>query len=237
MLALSHVVLHIGFCNAIAQASPTTTVALHVRLTDRRGTPQVDRVFRVTRGDEGEGIVEFDSAFGIYSLVVDAPKYRCAASDYLYFIAGHDRSITEKLADGGAPPARPILVSGSAPQSFLYVAPTFVVFDKKSDRLQQADTGGDSDGSERRERSRCVLRVALTRPVGRTELAAACAAIAHADAPVPLRAAPGAVPGALGGLADEHHDRRDGRHGRFARQRSGGYASLSEDVAHVRRIT
>jgi hypothetical protein len=130
MLALSHVVLHIGFCNAIAQASPTTTVAFHVRLTDRRGTPQVDRVFRVSRGDEGEGIVEFDSAFGIYSLVVDAPKYRCAASDYLYFIAGHDRSITEKLADGGAPPARPILVSGSAPQSFLYVAPTFVVFDK-----------------------------------------------------------------------------------------------------------
>ena len=129
MLALSHVVLHIGFCNAIAQASPTTTVAFHVRLTDRRGTPQVDRVFRVSRGDEGEGIVEFDSAFGIYSLVVDAPKYRCAASDYLYFIAGHDRSITEKLADG-APPARPILVSGSAPQSFLYVAPTFVVFDK-----------------------------------------------------------------------------------------------------------
>jgi hypothetical protein len=130
MLALSHVVLHIGFCNAIARASPATTVAFHVRLTDRRGTPQFDRVFRVTRGDEAEGIVEFDSAFGIYSLVVDAPKYRCTAADYLYFIAGHDRSVTEKLADGGAPPARPILVSGSAPQSFLYVAPTFVLFDK-----------------------------------------------------------------------------------------------------------
>ncbi len=131
MLSLAHVILHVGFCNAIARAVPTTAVALHVRMTDRIGRVQVDRVYRVERGDEAEAIVEFDSAFGIYSLQVDAPEYRCSASDYLFFIAGHDRSVTEKLSKAPArPPSEPVLLSGTAPQSFLYVAPTFVVFDK-----------------------------------------------------------------------------------------------------------
>ncbi|HEY6449429.1 MAG TPA: hypothetical protein VIX60_01955 [Candidatus Cybelea sp.] len=130
MLALSHVILHLGFCSAIDRVAPTTTVALHVHMTDRIGRVQVDRVYRVERGDEAEAVVEFDSAFGIYSLAVDAPKYRCSASDYLFFIAGHDRSVTEKLGDAPTPPSRPVLLSGSAPQSFLYVAPTFVLFDK-----------------------------------------------------------------------------------------------------------
>jgi hypothetical protein len=131
VLALSHVILHVGFCSAIARAAPTSVVALHVRMTDRIGRAQVDRIYRVDRGDEAEAIVEFDSAFGMYALAVDAPKYRCSVSDYLFFIAGHDRSVTEKLADAPAPlPPRPVLLSGTAPQSFLYVAPTFVVFDK-----------------------------------------------------------------------------------------------------------
>jgi hypothetical protein len=130
MLALSHVILHVGFCSAIARAAPETTIALHVRTTDRIGRPQVDRVYRVERGDEGEAIVEFDSAFGIYALDVEAPKYRCSASDYLFFIPGHDRSVTEKLSDAPAAPPKPALLSGTAPQSFLYVQPTFVLFDK-----------------------------------------------------------------------------------------------------------
>ncbi len=131
MLPLAHVILHIGFCNAIARAGPDTTVALRVRTIDRIGRSQVDRVYRVERGDETEAVVEFDSAFGIYAIDVAAPKYRCSASDYLFFIAGHDRSITEKLADApGPPPTRPVLLSGTAPQSFLYVAPTFVLFEK-----------------------------------------------------------------------------------------------------------
>ena len=72
-----------------------------------------------------------DSAFGIYALDVEAPKYRCAGSDYLFFISGHDRSVSEKLNDPpGLPPPRPVLLSGTAPQSFLYVQPTFVLFDK-----------------------------------------------------------------------------------------------------------
>jgi hypothetical protein len=106
-------------------------VAVRVRLTNRLGTLQLDRVFRVERGDENEAVVEFDSAFGIYSLDVVAPKYRCSASDYLFFISGLDRSVTERLNDSPAPPPpKPVLLSGSAPQSFLYIQPTFVLFDK-----------------------------------------------------------------------------------------------------------
>jgi hypothetical protein len=131
MLPLAHVILHLGFCNAIARTAPETTIALRVRLADRIGRLQVDRVYRVERGDEGQAVVEFDSAFGIYSLDVAAPKYGCSASDYLFFIAGFDRSVSEKLADvPGLSPPKPVLLSGTAPQSFLYVQPTFVLFEK-----------------------------------------------------------------------------------------------------------
>ncbi len=127
---LAHVVLHVGFCRAISRAAEGTGIALRVHLADRIGRAQVDRVYRIQRGDDNEAILEFDSAFGIYRLDVEAPKYRCAATDYLVFIPGHDRSITEPLRDAPAPPPKPLLLSGTAPQSFLYVEPTFVLFDK-----------------------------------------------------------------------------------------------------------
>jgi hypothetical protein len=131
MLALAHVILQVGFCGAIAGASPNTTVALRVRVTDRLGRSQLSRVYSFQRGDDSKAVVEFDSAFGIYRLDLDAPKYRCSATDYLFFISGHDRSISEKLSDAPAPaPQTPMLLSGEAPQSFLYVQPTFVLFDK-----------------------------------------------------------------------------------------------------------
>lgn len=133
MLALAHVILHAGFCSAIARAPAGTTIALRVRLADRIGRQQVDKVYRFVRGDDPAAIVEFDSAFGAYRLDLAASKYRCSASDYLFFIAGHDRSITENLTDAPAPsPSTPVLLSGTAPQSFLYVAPTFVLFDKSA---------------------------------------------------------------------------------------------------------
>jgi hypothetical protein len=132
MLALSHVILHVGLCGAIARAPANTTVALHVRVADRIGRPQVDRIYRFERGDEPEAIVEFDSAFGIYRLDLDSSKYRCSATDYLFFITGLDRSITENLNNAPSAPPTPVLLSGEAPQSFLYVQPTFVLFDKST---------------------------------------------------------------------------------------------------------
>ncbi len=130
MLGLSHVILHVALCGGIARAPANTTVALHVHMADRIGRAQVDRVYRFERGDDPEAIVEFDSAFGIYRLDLNAPKYRCSATDYLFFIAGLDRSINENLDN--APPPTPLLLSGAAPQSFLYVQPTFVLFDKSA---------------------------------------------------------------------------------------------------------
>lgn len=132
MLGLSHVVLHVGFCSSIARVAPNLTIPLRIRLTDRIGRPQVDRVYRVPRGDDPSAIVEFDASFGIYRLDVAAPKYGCSAQDYLFFIDGHDRSITETLNDRPVAPPQPVLLSGTAPQSFLYVAPTFVLFDKRA---------------------------------------------------------------------------------------------------------
>jgi hypothetical protein len=131
MLSPAHVILHVGFCNAIARVPAQTSIALRVRVVDRLGRTEVNRAYRVERGDESEAIVEFDSAFGIYSLDVDAPRYGCSASDYLFFIAGLDRSVSEKLSDPPAPPPpKPVLLSGTAPQSFIYVQPTFVLFEK-----------------------------------------------------------------------------------------------------------
>lgn len=131
MLPLAHVILHIGFCSAIARAPADTVIAARVHLSDRTGRVQVDRVFHFERGDEPEAIVEFDSAFGTYRIDVVASKYRCSAQDYLFLIAGHDRSITETLESWPATsPRMPMLLSGAAPQSFLYVQPTFVLFDK-----------------------------------------------------------------------------------------------------------
>lgn len=133
MLGLSHVILHVGFCNAIARTGPDTTIPIRVRLIDRIGRTQFDRVYRVDRGDDPAAIVEFDSAFGIYRLSIEAPKYRCSATDYLFFMSDHDRNITENLSDAPPPPPpTPALVSGTAPQSFLYVEPTFVLFPKSS---------------------------------------------------------------------------------------------------------
>ena len=106
MLSPAHVILHAAFCNAIARLPAQTPIALRVHLIDRFGKTQIDRVFRVERGDETESVVEFDSAFGIYSLDVEAPKYRCSASDYLFFIAGFDRSVTEKLSDSPSAAAK-----------------------------------------------------------------------------------------------------------------------------------
>ncbi len=132
-MPLAHVILHVALCSAIARARPDTQIAMRVHLADRIGRTQVDRVVRFARGDGQEAIVEFDSAFGIYRLDLVVPKYGCSATDYLTFISGLNRSISETLNDAPAPaPPQPVLLSGTAPQSFLYVQPTFVLFDKSS---------------------------------------------------------------------------------------------------------
>lgn len=132
MLALIHVMLHVGLCAPIAKLAPETTVALNVRLTDRTGRIALQRQFRVERGDEDQSVVEFDNAFGTYRLDVNAPKFGCSTNDFLYFLSDGTRSITEQLGMTAPEPAIPVLVSGEAPQSMLYANPTFVMFDKSA---------------------------------------------------------------------------------------------------------
>lgn len=127
----AHVVLHIGFCQAISRAPETAPIAARVRVTDRIGRVQLDRTFRFPRGDENEAVVEFDNAFGLYRLDISVPRYGCSAANYVYFIPGHDRTITAALSgEPAVRPTMPVLLSGTAAQSFLYLQPTFVLFDK-----------------------------------------------------------------------------------------------------------
>ena len=131
MVGLQHVILHVGLCSAVAKLSAETTVPLRVQMADRAGGLSVDRTFRFERGEGTETIVEFDVARGVYRLQLDVPKYRCADSDFLDILPDSARTVTETLSDGAPAPSPPVmLLGGTAPISFLYVKPTFVLFDK-----------------------------------------------------------------------------------------------------------
>jgi hypothetical protein len=132
MLDLAHAIVHVGYCAAIARLSPEATFVVRVHVSDRIGRTQLDRAYRVERGAGSEAIVEFDNPFGIYRLDIDAPKYGCSATDYLVFIPGHTRSISEALFAQAPTPQMPMLLSGIAPQTLLYANPTFVLFDKSA---------------------------------------------------------------------------------------------------------
>ena len=213
MLALAHLIMHIGFCGAIARAAPGTPVELRVHLSDRTGRLQVNRVFRIERGDEDEAIVELDSAFGIYALDVEAPKYRCATSDYLFFIAGHDRSISEKLSDAPVPrPPRPVLLSGTAPQSFLYVQPTFVLFDKSQVTCNKP-VPAPLPTQLLVENDQDAYYTWLTSdPSASPRLATVGPAPANPDASVSFREGPDTVSDSVDRLAAEHSVQRDRRY-------------------------
>jgi hypothetical protein len=133
MIGLSHVILHVGLCSAIARSKPDTMVALRVRVVDRRNVPRVEHEFRVERGDDDNPkVVEFDAPQGTYRLDLIAPKYACSASEFLTFLPDHARSVDVSLANGASPPLEPLLIAGASPQSFLYVQPTFVLLDKNA---------------------------------------------------------------------------------------------------------
>jgi hypothetical protein len=132
MLALSHVVLHVAFCNAIANASPSSQFAMRVSAYDRIGHTQLNKTYRFQRSDDTQESVEFDLSQGVYRLDISVPRYNCNVEDYIGLIPGLTRNINEQLSDGPAPVQRPMLLEGTAPQSFLYVHPTFVLFEKST---------------------------------------------------------------------------------------------------------
>jgi hypothetical protein len=131
MIGIAHVILHVGLCAPIARTAPQTAVAMRVRLVDRRGVPQVQREFRFERGDDDNPkIAEFDAPQGTYRLDLNVSRYGCNSSQYLTFLPDLSRSIDVTLDSAPTPPGQPLLIEGSSPQSFSYVAPTFVLLDK-----------------------------------------------------------------------------------------------------------
>ncbi len=133
MIGIAHAVLHVGLCASIARTAPQTAVAMRVRLVDRRGTSQFQREFHFERGDDDNPkVVEFDAPQGTYRLDLIVPRYGCSASQYLTFLPDFSRSIAVTLDPGPPAPGEPLLIDGASPQSFSYVAPTFVLFDKAS---------------------------------------------------------------------------------------------------------
>ncbi|MGA8839044.1 MAG: hypothetical protein WBG27_02685 [Candidatus Aquilonibacter sp.] len=127
----AHIVLHLGLCNAMLKLPEGATTKVHVRMLDRLSRPHVDQDFTVKRLSDPTVHLEFDSPPGSYGLEVSAPQYRCYASDIIVVIDQHNRTVNEQLSDG-APVAgtRPMLIDGTAPPSFLYLSPTYVLFDK-----------------------------------------------------------------------------------------------------------
>ena len=104
---------------------------MHVQMAYRVGEPPLDKIFRVTRGDGSQAVLEFDIPRDIYKLQIDAPKYHCSTSDYLDVLADHNRTVTETLAAAPDVPETPVmLLDGTAPLSFTYAKPTFALFDK-----------------------------------------------------------------------------------------------------------
>jgi len=129
MDGLAHVYLHTGFCKAITRLPLETRVSLRVRMAFARGEPQVDKTFTIAN-EGSEAVVEFDVPRGVYRILVEAPKQRCSATDFLDFLPDASRKVNETLVDG-APTAPPpvTLLNGTAPLSFLYVKPTFVLLE------------------------------------------------------------------------------------------------------------
>jgi hypothetical protein len=132
MVGFAHVALHLALCGSAARASAQTPVALQVRVTDRIGRPQVNQTYSVQRGYGGESVVEFDVPGGVYRLQVSAPKYHCSASDFLVFMADHNRTISEQLTQGMHAEFLPLLLNGTTPAAFFYAHPDFVAFDKST---------------------------------------------------------------------------------------------------------
>ena len=132
MIGLAHIALHLALCGPVARLSPQATFAVHVRVSDKIGRPQVDRMISLQRGYGDEAVAEFDVARGLYRLQIAVPKYGCSASDFVIFMSDHNRTITERLATGAYTERLPLMLSGTTPPAFFYAHPEFVAFDRSA---------------------------------------------------------------------------------------------------------
>ena len=120
MDGLTHIFLHVAFCNAVARLPAQTTVAMRVQMAFVAGEPPFDKTFAVLRGDAPETVVEFDVGRGSYRLTVDVPRYACRSTEFLTVLPAQNRKVTATLLDASQPVAPPtLLLDGTAPMSFI----------------------------------------------------------------------------------------------------------------------
>jgi hypothetical protein len=132
LLALSHLILNLTLCSAIAKLPAGTPIPVHVQMWYRVGGSELDKVIPLQRQTVGTGVVEFDMPRSTYRMVVYVPKFDCGVSDFIDILADNPRTIAETLT-AGQPQAPPpsLLLEGTAPMSFLYAKPTIVLFDRR----------------------------------------------------------------------------------------------------------
>ena len=131
MLGLSHVALQIALCNSASKLPPGSVIPIRVRMAYPVGDPEIDKTFKVTSDDGNQAFVEFDIRQGQYRMLVEAPKLGCSASKFLSVLKDLNRKVPVTLAEGPLDPPRPqLLMEGTAPLSFLYTKPTYVLIDK-----------------------------------------------------------------------------------------------------------
>ena len=128
----AHVILHAALCAAMARAKPDTEFAMRVRVADRRDTVRAEQTFKFARGYDDTKVVELDVPQGSYRLRAEVAGVGCTAMAFEQFIPDHDRVISLALSDEPQAPVVPLLIVGTAPQSFLYIHPTYVLLDKGS---------------------------------------------------------------------------------------------------------
>jgi len=129
MDGLAHIFLHVGLCGSVARLPESTAVPVHVVMAYAHGDPPYDKKLTIPRGDGTEWVIEFDVPRAEYHVTVDVPKYKCASSSFAQVFADQNRKIDVTLSEAPPPELPVLLLDGTAPTSFLYLKPTYVLFE------------------------------------------------------------------------------------------------------------
>jgi hypothetical protein len=131
VIPTAHVLLHLALCGAMQKSPDGAALPVEVRMLDGKGINRFDETVTVHHYG-ATGSAQFDAPRGAYHMFLIAPHYDCAAQDYIYIIEDHQRTINEQLSDGVPPTTEPMIIAGSAPQSFLYLQPQYILLDKNT---------------------------------------------------------------------------------------------------------
>ena len=208
MIGMSHIILHAAMCARIARLAPDTPVNVNIQLVDRTGRERIQKSLRVERGDGSTLLLEFDAPQGIFQMQMVAPKYGCTGMDYWALLPEHNRSINGTLVQGVAPQPQPMLLQGTAPPSFLYVAPTFVLFPSATQCNKPVEDPLPSNIQVENDQDAFYVWL-FSQPQTARESQMIVFAPGNSDGRVSLHQTQGPVPGALGWMAAKHPVQRD----------------------------